>query len=309
MTRSDETVLYATAPSSLGIILVAQQAGKIVLITLGDDATSQVEDLRARFPRSTLIEDVTANQEILYVLVKHVDNPTEKLSLPLPLNPSGTDFQLAIWHEISQIPLGKTASYSELAKSVNNPGGVRAVAQACGSNPLAIVVPCHRVLKSDGSLGGYRWGVERKRKLLERERKVKGREFFNPPRRASGSAAEAEEVKEEDGIEEIENTAAPAGTLEPEPLPLDFNSSSKPTTGSAGSQGSSSCLAPLVNDRPTSSIFARKEDAPIHNVPMAVIRRPLPSELDEGKVLTFMEEMKVSSGCSLYVNCVAHDSG
>jgi AraC family transcriptional regulator of adaptative response/methylated-DNA-[protein]-cysteine methyltransferase len=164
-----ETIHYGTAACRLGRVLVASTPRGICAILLGDlDATLRA-DLEKRFPRASLEKGGESFQSTLdrvIGLIDHSDDPRE----PLPLDLRGTVFQRKVWDALQDIPPGRTTTYGELARRVGLPGGARAVAQACGANPAAVIVPCHRVVAANGGLGGYRWGVERKQMLLEGER-------------------------------------------------------------------------------------------------------------------------------------------
>jgi O-6-methylguanine DNA methyltransferase len=127
----------------------------------------------ARFPRAELVEDEGALRDWAKQIVEFIASPDHALDLPLDVR--GTAFQAQVWRALQRIPPGKTASYAEIAAALGRPTAVRAVAQACAANTLALLVPCHRVVRGDGEPGGYRWGAERKRALLERERKASGR--------------------------------------------------------------------------------------------------------------------------------------
>jgi len=123
-----------------------------------------------RFPKATLVEPSPAYAELVSEVVRYVDDPRHAQGLSLPLDIRGTTFQRRVWEELRRIPSGTTASYAEVAEAIGSPHAVRAVASACGANKLAVAIPCHRVIAADGGLAGYRWGIERKRRLLERER-------------------------------------------------------------------------------------------------------------------------------------------
>ena len=173
-----ETVRYAVGRCLLGCVLVAAAARGVCAILLGDDPAALVADLRARFPRAALDPAEAAFAGVVAAVVRLVDDPAATDGAPLPLDIRGTAFQRRVWEALRQIPPGETASYAEVAARIGAPRAVRAVAAACGANKLAVAVPCHRVVASDGSLAGYRWGVGRKRALLasERDRQVLGRE-------------------------------------------------------------------------------------------------------------------------------------
>ena len=127
--------------------------------------------VQARFPKANLIADEAELDETLALVVRHIDSPGARFDVPLDLR--GTAFQQQVWQALREVPAGATANYTEIARRIGLPKAVRAVAQACGANPLAVVVPCHRILRLGGGLSGYRWGVERKRALLAREKAVR----------------------------------------------------------------------------------------------------------------------------------------
>ena len=158
---------FAVGECSLGSVLVARSAKGICAILLGDDADVLVRDLQDRFPRAVLTGGDPAFDRVVARVVGLVDAPA--LGLDLPLDVRGTAFQQRVWQALSRIPAGSTATYAEIAARIGAPGAARAVARACAANPLAVAIPCHRVVKTDGSVSGYRWGIDRKRSLLERE--------------------------------------------------------------------------------------------------------------------------------------------
>jgi AraC family transcriptional regulator of adaptative response/methylated-DNA-[protein]-cysteine methyltransferase len=161
------TIRFAVGQCWLGSILVAATGKGVCAVLLGDDAEALVRELQDRFPKARLVGGDQAFEQLVAKVVGFVGAP--KLGLNLPLDVSGTAFQQRVWQALRKIPAGSTVTYSELAKRIGEPKAVRAVAQACASNPVAVAIPCHRVVRTDGSLSGYRWGVERKRALLERE--------------------------------------------------------------------------------------------------------------------------------------------
>ena len=163
--RSD--IRFAVGECSLGAILVAQSDRGICAILLGDDPELLVRDLQDRFPQANLIGGDDHFEELVSKVVGFVEAPA--IGLDLPLDIQGTAFQQRVWLALQQIPAGSTASYTEIADRIGSPKAVRAVAQACAANSLAIAIPCHRVVRRSGELSGYRWGVERKRTLLKRE--------------------------------------------------------------------------------------------------------------------------------------------
>lgn len=168
MHGDDESIRYAVHASSLGSVLVAASGRGVRAILLGDDPAALLADARGRFPRAALVEGVGPFDRTAAEVVACVEEPGRALALPL--DPGGTAFQRQVWAALRDIPPGATATYTQVAAAIGRPGSVRAVAGACGANPLAVAIPCHRVLRSDGGLSGYRWGVARKAELLRRER-------------------------------------------------------------------------------------------------------------------------------------------
>ena len=160
-------IRFAIGECSLGAILVARSDRGVCAILLGDDPEALARDLQERFPRAELIGGDAEFEELVARVVGFVEAPG--LGLDLPLDVRGTAFQQRVWQALREIPVGRTVTYSEIAGRIGAPGAVRAVAGACAANALAVAIPCHRVVRTDGSLSGYRWGVERKRALLERE--------------------------------------------------------------------------------------------------------------------------------------------
>lgn len=163
-----ERIVAATAACSLGVVLVAATGVGICAILLGDDAAGLQADLRTRFPRADLVDGDAAFADTVARVVALVERPRD--APPLPLDIGGTVFQRRVWEALRAIPAGETRSYAQVAAEIGAPGAVRAVATACAANRLAVAVPCHRVVASTGAMAGYRWGVERKRILLARER-------------------------------------------------------------------------------------------------------------------------------------------
>lgn len=160
-------IRFAIGECSLGSILVAASARGVCAILMGDDPDELARDLQDRFPRANLVGGDTEFEQFVAKVVGFVEAPG--LGFDLPLDMRGTVFQQRVWQALREIPAGKTASYTEIAQRLGAPKSVRAVAQACAANALAVAIPCHRVVRKDGALSGYRWGVERKRALLERE--------------------------------------------------------------------------------------------------------------------------------------------
>ena len=165
--RAREPIRYAVAASWLGLTLVAQSDRGLCAVFMGDDSEALATDLQRRFPRAELL---AADAECRQRVATLIGSP-ETAGMPpaQPLDLRGTAFQQRVWHALLDIPVGCTASYTDIAQRIGAPRAVRAVAQACGANPVAVLVPCHRVVARNGALTGYRWGVDRKRALLERE--------------------------------------------------------------------------------------------------------------------------------------------
>ena len=165
-----EAIVHATGLSSLGAVLVAATDRGVCAILLGDDAAALLADLRARFPRADLAGAGPAFEATVAQVVAAVDRPGSLAAAGLPLDIRGTAFQRRVWEVLRGIKAGETRSYAEVAAALGQEGAARAVAGACAANTLAVVVPCHRVVAADGGLAGYRWGISRKRALLQRER-------------------------------------------------------------------------------------------------------------------------------------------
>jgi AraC family transcriptional regulator of adaptative response/methylated-DNA-[protein]-cysteine methyltransferase len=164
---AETEIRFAVGECSLGSILVAQSARGVCAILLGDEPDTLVRDLQDRFPRATFIGGDAAFERTVATVIGFVEQPA--LGLNLPLDVRGTAFQQRVWQAIGDIPPGSTATYRALAARIGAPHAARAVAHACAANPLAVAIPCHRVVRTDGSLSGYRWGVDRKRRLLHKE--------------------------------------------------------------------------------------------------------------------------------------------
>lgn len=169
---SNASIRFAIAQCSLGALLVAQSARGVCAILLGEDPEALLHDLQDTFPKAELIGADAAFEQLVAKVVGFIEAPA--LGLDLPLDLRGTAFQQRVWQALRSIPAGSTASYADIAQRIGAPKAVRAVAQACAANSLAVAVPCHRVVRSDGNLSGYRWGVERKQALLDREKHGEG---------------------------------------------------------------------------------------------------------------------------------------
>jgi AraC family transcriptional regulator, regulatory protein of adaptative response / methylated-DNA-[protein]-cysteine methyltransferase len=165
--RTTEVIHFGVRRCSLGSVLVAFSEKGVCCITLGDDPNFQLEDLKNRFRKAEFASGDSDFEKLVTKVVGFVEAPT--LGLDLPLDIRGTAFQQRVWRALCEIPLGSTASYSEVAEKIGSPKSVRAVAGACAANSIAVAIPCHRVVRTDGNLSGYRWGIERKRALLDRE--------------------------------------------------------------------------------------------------------------------------------------------
>jgi AraC family transcriptional regulator of adaptative response/methylated-DNA-[protein]-cysteine methyltransferase len=164
---ANTAIHFAIGECSLGSILVAKSERGVCAVLVGDDPILLVHDLQDQFPKADLIGDESGYEDLVAKVVGLIEKPGVGLDLPLDIR--GTAFQQRVWKALQQIPVGSTASYADIAKLIGMPKAIRAVAQACGANSLAVAIPCHRVIRNDGALSGYRWGVERKRALLERE--------------------------------------------------------------------------------------------------------------------------------------------
>ncbi|HMN80912.1 MAG TPA: bifunctional DNA-binding transcriptional regulator/O6-methylguanine-DNA methyltransferase Ada [Burkholderiaceae bacterium] len=160
-------IRFAVGQCSLGAILVAATDVGVCAITLGDEPQPLIDELRQRFPKARLVGGDARFERWVAAVVGLVEQPGSNLELPLDVR--GTAFQQRVWQALREVPAGRTARYTEIARRIGAPSAVRAVAQACASNNLAVAIPCHRVVRADGDLSGYRWGVARKRSLLERE--------------------------------------------------------------------------------------------------------------------------------------------
>jgi len=166
METSREVIGYQLGESALGTLLVATSVSGICAILLGDDGGELVRDLHRRFPRARFVPGAVA-EEYFDRVARAIASPGARLDLPLDLR--GTDFDLQVWRALQEIPAGSVQTYGEIAARLGAPGAARQVGEACAANSLAVVVPCHRVVRADGSLAGYRWGAKRKLALLRME--------------------------------------------------------------------------------------------------------------------------------------------
>ncbi len=157
----------AIGATSLGSVLVAASDRGICSILLGDDREVLLRDLEDRFPEARLVADAKL-ENVMATVVDLIETPAE--AFDLPLDPRGTDFELRVWQALREVPAGSAASYSEIAQRIGAPKEAYAVGEACAANMIAVAIPCHRVVRKDGTLAGYRWGFKRKRALLEREK-------------------------------------------------------------------------------------------------------------------------------------------
>lgn len=164
---SGASIRFAVGECWLGAILVAATDKGVCAISFGDDPDALIRELQDQFPNAGLLGGDQDFEQLVARVVGFVGAPAQGLDLPLDVH--GTAFQQRVWQALRDIPPGSTASYADIAKRIGQPGAVRAVAQACATNAIAVAIPCHRVVRTDNSLSGYRWGVERKRALLDRE--------------------------------------------------------------------------------------------------------------------------------------------
>jgi AraC family transcriptional regulator of adaptative response/methylated-DNA-[protein]-cysteine methyltransferase len=160
-------IRFAVCETSLGPTLIAATAKGVCMIAFDDDPEKLVRDLEDRFPKARLIGADAAFERLVAQVVGLVEAPARAIDLPLDVR--GTAFQQKVWQALRKIPAGNTVSYTDIARKIGKPEAVRAVAGACAANSIAIAIPCHRVVRNTGEVSGYRWGVERKRKLLEKE--------------------------------------------------------------------------------------------------------------------------------------------
>ena len=168
----DMNIKYTIVNSPLGLLMVAATEKGICSVSFGDDTKALAEELRSEFYAATIENDDSELKGAVNTILKGMRGERTILSLPLDIR--GTAFQMRVWSELRKIPFGETRSYGQIAENVGNPKAVRAVARACATNPVALVNPCHRVIGADGKLSGYKWGIERKKELLEKEKAVGG---------------------------------------------------------------------------------------------------------------------------------------
>jgi AraC family transcriptional regulator, regulatory protein of adaptative response / methylated-DNA-[protein]-cysteine methyltransferase len=167
-------IVYAIAPCPLGYLLVATTDKGICAVKLGDEADKLEHTLNQEFHQAHIMRDDHIHKDWIKAILDFIAGSESHLDLPLDVR--GTAFQKEVWQALEKIPYSETRTYTDIARNIAKPQAVRAVGNACGANPIALIVPCHRVLRNDGSLGGYRWGIERKQKLLTQE---SGRRTWN----------------------------------------------------------------------------------------------------------------------------------
>lgn len=172
---ADQDIRFAVGECSLGSVLVAATERGVCAILLGDDPQALLRELEQRFPRARLLGGIRGFERLVATVIGMVERPGQD-DVALPLDIRGTAFQQRVWQALTEIPAGQTRTYAEIAEVIGSPDAARAVARACAANGLAVAIPCHRVVRHDGGIAGYRWGVERKQELLARE--------LNPPRRS-----------------------------------------------------------------------------------------------------------------------------
>ena len=171
MQNSSLTVIeFSTTETAFATVLVARSKKGVCTILLGDSPAELYADLQRRLPKADLVKQDHALAAVLQNITDFLDAPLTPFNFPQDIQ--GSDFQKSVWAVLQSIPVGQTLSYSQVAERLHKPTAVRAVANACAANPLALVIPCHRVLRADGGVSGYRWGVERKRALLAKEQQA-----------------------------------------------------------------------------------------------------------------------------------------
>jgi AraC family transcriptional regulator, regulatory protein of adaptative response / methylated-DNA-[protein]-cysteine methyltransferase len=164
-------IISSVVACSLGYLLVATTAKGICSVKLGDRPKELIQTLTEEFQQATIIRDDQRHQDWIKKILNLITGTESNPDLPLDIR--GTAFQQQVWQALRKIPYGETKTYSEIAQDLGKPKAVRAIGNACGANPVALIIPCHRVVRNDGSLGGYRWGIERKQQLIEQEQLVK----------------------------------------------------------------------------------------------------------------------------------------
>ncbi len=162
-----EKIKYTIRDSILGLTLLATSDKGLCAVLIDKSSDRLVDDLKARFPEANLEKQDTVLEKLAQDVVIYINNPKDTFEGTLDIR--GTDFQQKVWNQLCKIPRGKTSSYKDIAHSLRLPGAARAVAKACAANMIAVIIPCHRVIKSDGGISGYRWGVDCKKQLLTRE--------------------------------------------------------------------------------------------------------------------------------------------
>jgi AraC family transcriptional regulator of adaptative response/methylated-DNA-[protein]-cysteine methyltransferase len=160
-------IKYTIVRSTLGQVLIGATEKGVAAVYLGNSGKKLIGELRREYPRAEIAAGAGRLTRTAEKLLQHLDGPSRKVNLPLDVQ--GTAFRRRVWQELQRIPYGETRTYQQVAQAIGNPRATRAVARACATNPVSVIVPCHRVVRSDGHLAGYRWGLERKRALLEQE--------------------------------------------------------------------------------------------------------------------------------------------
>lgn len=179
--NTSSSIVYRIVPCDLGYLLLATTKQGICSLKIGDCADNLVKALADEFNQTRIIKDDDSNPEWLDKILDFIAG--QKYSLDLPIDIQGTEFQKQVWQALQNISYGETRTYQEIAIAIGKPKAVRAIGSACGANPIALIIPCHRVVRSDGSLGGYHWGIERKQKLIERENQVLNIEHLEQKRK------------------------------------------------------------------------------------------------------------------------------
>ena len=199
---------YTIVDSTLGRLIVAVTERGVCAVRLADNDAELEKDLREEFPQAQIERADAALREPVQKILNHLDNNEPRLDLPLDIR--ATAFQRQVWEKLRAIPYGQTVSYGDVAKALGKPGAVRAVGRACATNPVALVIPCHRVVREDSSLGGYRWGLERKKKLLEHE---SGRPFLSSDSALEGAGGRRRRSQARLG-DDVPQPSAPEGTTD-----------------------------------------------------------------------------------------------